>query len=143
MAKIDILRPVPSDVKQQKGMPDFKAFSKDWLKSNATRWDEMTSERYEAILRLHIWPYGCFNKPIDAVFRSDIKNHLRQIFQKRSSATVEAVHSVISGIFGEAIDDGKLRAIRLPGCSKKSCRLKIAAMKRIPIRSRVTKGIYS
>jgi integrase len=97
----------------------FKAYSRDWLENNAKRWDVLTYERYEAILRLHIWPYACFNKTVTDVSRKDIKDHLRKIFKKRSPATVEAVHSVLSGIFEEAIDDGKLGVNPTTGLLKK------------------------
>jgi len=46
-------------------------------------------------------------------------NPLRKVFQKRSPATVEAVHSVISGIFEEVIDDQKLEANPIKGLLKK------------------------
>ena len=99
--------------------PGFKTYSKNWFENNSRRWDVLTCERYETILRLHIWPYDCFSKTIDDISRNDIKDHLRKIFKKRSPATVEAVHSVISGIFEEAIDDQKLETNPTRGLLKK------------------------
>jgi hypothetical protein len=54
---------------------------------------------------LYINPHPCFKKPLDQLTRGEIKEHLRGVYQKRSPATVEIVHSVISGVFNEAIDD--------------------------------------
>lgn len=62
-------------------------------------------ERYEQILRLHILPYSLFKRRVAGIGRSDIKKHLRCISVQWSPATVEAVHSVISSIFNEAVDD--------------------------------------
>ena len=46
-----------------------------------------------------------FEKRLDAIGRRDIKQFLRGVARRRSPATVEAVHGVISGIFNEAIDE--------------------------------------
>jgi integrase len=100
-------------------VPSFKEFSHQWFVGNSRRWDQFTSQRYEEILRLHIWPSDVFDKLVDKVSRQEIKQHLRSVFRKRSSATVEAVHSVISGVFEEAIDDGMLGANPARGLLKK------------------------
>lgn len=117
--KIGKIGPAQGDTSAKVTGPVFNAYSRDWLANNAKRWDVLTYERYETILRLHIWPYACFNQTIAAIKRNDIKDHLRKIFKKRSPATVEAVHSVVSGIFEEAIDDGKLEANPTTGLLKK------------------------
>ena len=83
----------------------FKAFSKQWFEANCKRWEPFTAQRYEEILRLYIWPADTFSKPIDKISRKEIKQHLRSVYKKRSPATVEAVHGVISGVYEEAIDD--------------------------------------
>jgi len=83
----------------------FKALSQQWYEANCKRWGAFTAQRYEEILRLYIWPADIFHKPIDRIARKEIKQHLRSVYKKRSPATVEAVHGVISGIFEEAIDD--------------------------------------
>jgi integrase len=100
-------------------LPTFVDFAGQWLDLNAKRWDPLTHERYEAILRLHIRPFECFNKTIDEVGRKDIKDHLRRLYKNRSPATVESVHAVISGIFNEAIDDESLGANPATGLLKK------------------------
>ncbi len=100
-------------------VPKFLDYSKCWLENNAGRWDEQTYERYEGILRLHIWPDKRFDKEFGKIGRKEIKMHLREIYKKRSPATVEAVHAVISGIFNEAIDDEELDANPATGLLKK------------------------
>ena len=97
----------------------FKAFSKQWYDANCKRWEVFTTQRYEEILRLHIWPAEIFRKPIDKISRKEIKQHLRGVYKKRSPATVEAVHGVISGIFEEAIDDEIVDANPARGLLKK------------------------
>jgi len=99
--------------------PGFIEFNKQWFDGNVKRWDPFTSQRYEEVLRLHIWPFEAFKQPVNTLGRKDIKQHLRRIFKKRSSATVETVHSVISGIFEEAIDDEIMDANPARGLLKK------------------------
>lgn len=99
--------------------PGFIEFSKQWFNGNERRWDSFTSQRYEEVLRLHIWPFEAFKQPINVLGRKDIKQHLRHIFKKRSSATVETVHTVISGIFEEAVDDEIMDANPARGLLKK------------------------
>jgi len=105
--------------KSKAALPKFIDFSKTWLEANARRWDPYTCDRYEQILRIHIWPFPCFKKAIDGIGRNDIKDHLRKVFKKRSPSTVEAVHSVISGIFEEALDEQKVKANPARGLLKK------------------------
>ena len=91
--------------RQKAPIVGFKDFSKQWFEANCKRWEPFTTQRYEEILRLYIWPADFFSKPIDKISRKEIKQHLRSVYKKRSPATVEAVHGVISGIYEEAIDD--------------------------------------
>ena len=100
-------------------LPGFREFSRQWFAGNSKRWDQFTSQRYEEVLRLHIWPDRTYHKPIDQVSRKAIKQHLRRLFKKRSSATVETVHTVISGIFEEAIDDEIIEGNPARGLLKK------------------------
>jgi integrase len=97
----------------------FKNFSKQWFEANCKRWEPFTAKRYEEILRLHIWPADTFSKPIDKISRKEIKQHLRSVYKKRSPATVEAVHGVISGVYEEAIDDEIIGANPARGLLKK------------------------
>jgi integrase len=100
-------------------LPKFIDYGKKWLQQNEKRWDPLTYERYEQILRLHIRPYPLFNKAMDSIGRNGIKDHLRCVFKKRSPSTVEAVHSVISGIFEEAVDEQKVKVNPARGLLKK------------------------
>ena len=69
--------------------PGFIEYSKQWFDGNVKRWDPFTSQRYEEVLRLHIWPFEAYKQPVNTLGRKDIKQHLRRIFKKRSPATVE------------------------------------------------------
>ena len=86
--------------------PKLIGYAKQWRTANQRRWDEFTVERYEQIWRLHLKPHACFHKPIDQVTRADIKANLLDLFERRAPKTVEGVHTVLSSIFNEAIDDG-------------------------------------
>jgi integrase len=99
--------------------PVFKDYSKVWLDQNTGRWDPYTTDRYGTILRLHIWPYEYYNRPMSEISRKDIKNHLRAVLKDRSPNTVEAVHGVVSGIFNEAIDDDLIGANPATGLLKR------------------------
>ncbi|MBC2710626.1 MAG: site-specific integrase [Desulfosarcina sp.] len=99
------------------GTPVFADYSKKWLEENASRWEEGTYDRYDSILKLHVWPHACYRKQIGAITRTDIKQHLRRV--KRSPKTVELIHTVISGIFNEAVDDGIVNANPSAGLLKK------------------------
>jgi len=109
-SKMDGIQPANSIEPQKVENPEFKVYSRQWFEANCRRWEPFTAQRYEEILRLHIWPVDAFNKPIGKISRKEIKEHLRRIYKKRSSATVEAVQGVISGIFEEAIDDEIIEA---------------------------------
>ena len=92
-------------VEPKTNTPGFKAYSEAWLEDNMGRWDTFTYQRYEGILRLHIWPYDEFKGRIDEVTRKVIKKRLQALKKTHSSATVELVHGVLHGIFEEAVDD--------------------------------------
>jgi|GEM_PF-400142 len=87
-------------------VPRFAEYSKDWLKGNSRRWRATTQERYECILRFHIWPNEWFSsKRLDKIKRTDVKRLLRHLFDGRSASTVETTQTVIHSIFEDAIDD--------------------------------------
>lgn len=114
-AKLQALPKAPQQNEEEKPKPLFKAYSQQWL-----------AERYEQILRLHLWPDPVFHKSLDAIGRKEIKIYLKAIARKLSPATVEAVHGVISGVFNEALDDELVAATRQSGCLNPSCRQKTA-----------------
>ncbi len=92
--------------KKEPETPYFKAYSKKWLEDNARRWKPRTYERYEEILRLHIWPAEIFrHKCISEISRTDIKYFLRNLSKIRSAATVELAQTVLCSNFEEAIED--------------------------------------
>jgi integrase len=85
--------------------PEFAEYSRDWFKGNSARWAGATQERYEQILRIHLWPESLFQKPLDQIGRKELKLYLKKCACNASPATVETIHGVISGVFNEAIDD--------------------------------------
>ena len=94
------------DTEEKTSSPFFSDYSQDWLERNAKRWAYRTYERYEEILRLHIWPDKTFSKKkLDEIVKRDIRRFLSLVYKKRSAATVELVHSILSGIFEEAMED--------------------------------------
>jgi len=106
--------------KAESGIPKFKPYSIIWLENNEGRWHVNTLQRYQEILRLHIWTDNVFAaKRLDEIERSDIKRLLQRLFKIRSSATVETAHSVIHGIFEEAIDDNIVHGNPAKGLLKK------------------------
>lgn len=94
---------------EQPSTPSFVEYAAGWYRQGCRRWKPATQTRYEEILRLYISPAACFQKPLDQIGRRDIKEHLLGVSARRSPATVETVHTVISGVFNEAIDDELLR----------------------------------
>ncbi len=100
-----------NEVQPASRKPLFKEFSKNWLENGAGRWDEQTYERYEGILRLHIWPNLHFkNKRLDEINRSLVKEFLRSLLRIRSAKTVELAQIIIYGIYDDAIDDEIIQA---------------------------------
>ena len=107
VARIDDLfklpkNPVPS---RRPKTPLFKDYSQRWLRDNANRWSPYTADRYDQILRLHIWPDRTFHAELSAIGRKQLKSFLKGVARRVSPSTVEAIHGVISGIFNEAFDD--------------------------------------
>jgi integrase len=93
-------------VKKKPSSPKFEAYSKQWLEGNVGRWSRDTYRRYEDILRLHIWPDRLFKgKRLTDIERGDIKMFLRKMLKTHAPRSVEIDHSVLCGIFEDAIDD--------------------------------------
>ncbi len=79
--------------------------SEDWKASGKTKWADSTKERYYSLFRDFVMPsFG--QKPLEKVDRGMVKDLLLDVLAIRAPKTVELVHSVISGIFSEAIDRG-------------------------------------
>ena len=104
-SKIHTWATQPKKRPERKKGPLFKDYSQRWLELNSPKWSPYTSERYEQVLQAHLWPHPVFSKPIDAIGRKELKNHLRTLAVDIAPRTVELVHCVISGVFNEAIDD--------------------------------------
>jgi integrase len=82
--------------------------SRAWLEFIAASRAPRTHDRYRAILDRHI---DILDKPIAQVTRGDIRDTLLRYRDKGvSKASVEMAHSVLSGIFLYALDDGLVTA---------------------------------
>jgi len=82
--------------------------------------DERTFERYECVLRLHLWPHEIFkSKKINEITRSDVKKRLRLLLKTHSPASVEVCHTILCSIFQEAVDDEIILANPAKGLLKK------------------------
>ena len=111
--------PAPSHFNAKKQqVPSFLSFSQQWFENGRIRWSEYTVERYEAVLRLYIETRGLFKQSLDRIGRKDIKHMLLKISKRKSPATVETLHAVISGIFNEAVDEGHINANPVTGLLK-------------------------
>lgn len=81
--------------------------AEDWLALNRSRWSEATRERYAQIVRDYVMPVlGA--KPLERIDRRAVKEFLVDALADRAAKTVELLHAVVSGIFTEAIDGGKV-----------------------------------
>ena len=85
----------------------FKHYAEIWL--NGTVTEELkpsTQDDYRHILNKHVCRAGFFNKPVDQIKKTEIKNFL---MKKRrlglSISTVTHIKNVCGGIFNEAIED--------------------------------------
>lgn len=107
-------------LEHESSVPFFVDYSNQWLANNYKRWSYNTNIRYDEVLRLHIFPDECFKKKrLDEITRQSLRAYYSRLFKVRSSASVETAHSIISGIFDEAIDDGLLASSPTKGILKK------------------------
>jgi len=84
----------------------FGMMTQEWYKLNAGRWRIGTRERYECIIREHLRPLE--NLSLEKVNRTVVKELLANLLEIRAPKTVEVIHAVISGIFTEANDLGRI-----------------------------------
>ncbi|MFC1819145.1 tyrosine-type recombinase/integrase [Thermodesulfobacteriota bacterium] len=109
--KLEGFKPVESMPVNESNVPYFKNYSYQWLNSLVGSHSKFTIERYDEILRLHVFTDEAFqNIRIDQVTRKLIKDFLRRLLKRRSASMVETTYSVLSGIFEEAIDDEYVEA---------------------------------
>ena len=90
----------------------------EWLKANHARWSFGTFERYSSIVRDFVTPM-IGGLPVKKVARNDVKDLLVEVLEIRSAKTVELIHAVLSGIFGEAIERGHTEENPCNGLLKK------------------------
>jgi len=83
----------------------FEMAASDWMSTNKSKWSLNTIERYAGLLKDFILP-SIGKKPLERVDRQAVKDLLKDALAIRAVKTVELIHSVLSGIFSEAIDNG-------------------------------------
>ncbi|SMC26644.1 integrase [Desulfacinum hydrothermale DSM 13146] len=105
--------------------------ARDWMEANHARWAPNTFERYYGIVRDFIVP-SLGKKPLVKVDRRVLKRFLRDLLSIRSAKTVELIHSVISGILSEAIDNGFITENPARGLPKKILPAKKLRRERVP-----------
>jgi integrase len=104
-SQVGSIHPTQPAEQPKQEAPMFKEISEEWLEDGSGRWDLHTYCRYENMLRLHIWPHESFrSKRVNDVTRGDVKRCLSTLLKIRAPATVELCHTVLNGIFQEAID---------------------------------------
>jgi len=99
--------------------PTFIECARKWHADNQNRWSPVTVERYEDTMRIHMEPQAIYKQPIDQLSRDQIKASLRELAKRRSPATVESVHAVVSSVFEEGIDSGLIGSNPARGLLKK------------------------
>jgi len=99
--------------------PSLLECARKWHADNQNRWSPVTVDRYEDTMRIHMEPQAIYRQPIDRVTRDQIKASLRELAKRRSPATVESVHAVVSSVFEEGIDSGLLGSNPARGLLKK------------------------
>lgn len=105
-AKLATAAPAPEKEPEDSELPIFTDYCQKWLENHTGRWKHFTYVRYEAIVRLHIMTYGKFaDLKVDKVSRVLLKDFLVGLRGKLAQRTVELVHSAISGIFEDLIED--------------------------------------
>ncbi|MEI6124982.1 MAG: site-specific integrase [Pseudomonadota bacterium] len=105
---------------KESDVPKFEEYSNQWFQNKSGGWSIYTQSRYSEVLRLHIWPDKVFkDKRLDEITRQTLKDFYSRLFRKLSAATVETAHSIINGVFDEAIDDEIVKACPATGLLKK------------------------
>lgn len=105
--------------------------ARNWLETNHARWAPNTFERYYGIVRDFVLP-ALGRKPLVKIDRQLLKRVLTDALSIRSAKTVELIHSVISGIFSEAIDNGFVKENPARGLTKKVLPVKKLRRERVP-----------
>lgn len=85
--------------------PSFEELAADFLSLKKATKSNGTYLRYRAIITLHLRK-SFLNKPIDTINRGDVRNEILAYHRKKvSKSSLEAMHTVISGVFNYAMDD--------------------------------------
>jgi integrase len=85
--------------------PVFSSYGQDWLNSPLRELEDSTRKMYDGYYRLHIKPH-LGSKRLDEIKRRHIKRLISLLKEKGlSSASIQGVIAVLSGIFENAIED--------------------------------------
>ena len=77
-----------------------------WQKTNKGKWSESTRERYEQIVRDYILP-SFDGRELAKINKPQLKECFADLLEIKSPKTVELIIAVWSGIFKEAIENGR------------------------------------
>lgn len=89
----------------------FEDAAEKWFVINEHNWTDSTKERYRGLLNQHIYPVIGGMPIIDtphAEWREKIKTMLVEFRKIQSPKSAEIMHSVVSGVFSEEIDSGRI-----------------------------------
>ena len=90
--------------------PTVASYGADWLESPFQVWKESTHDNYSGAFDIHIEP-SLGSKRLDEVKRADIKRFIAALRSDNlSSARIQTIMGVLSGIFTSAIEDEILAA---------------------------------
>lgn len=103
------------DLEKQSNIPTFGEYSQKWLAFIKMNRRESTYERYDQVLRDHIFPVFK-NKTLDSITRGDVRDFL---IAKSDKLDVSVLRDVLSGVLGFAVDDELIKANPIIGITKK------------------------
>jgi len=101
--------------KEKSKVPTFGEYSQKWLAFIKMNRRESTYERYDQVLRDHIFP-AFKEKTLDSITRGDVRDFL---IAKAEKLNVYVLRDVMSGVLGFAFDDELIKANPVTGITKK------------------------
>ncbi|MCK8600155.1 tyrosine-type recombinase/integrase [Desulfoferrobacter suflitae] len=108
-SKLELYR--KGEDKEPQKMYTFENAAERWFEINEHNWSDSTQERYRGLLRQHIYPVIGGMPIIDtphAEWREKIKIMLVEFRKIQSPKSAEVMHAVVSGVFTEEIDSGRI-----------------------------------
>ena len=108
-SKLELLRKDRDEEPQR--MYTFENAAERWFEINEHNWSDSTKERYRGLLNHHIYPVIGGMPIIDTPhveWREKIKVMLVEFRKIQSPKSAEVMHAVVSGVFTEEIDSGRI-----------------------------------